>query len=278
MRLLTQEEIANIEERAQFMQELRKENYFAIGGSLTAIMNLSPVNGLILIGGNDDTGFEHIRLRHELYSGRTYWRNDDADQVKLDYPSKFGPSSIPVFSYVELADALYKPEFRKASSNNEPDLFDVYDGIPETTSAENRRFKLVLYKGTKIIHTLYPTSAKYTVKKPSGFALHKGGVSVEHNTMTGLVTVTIPYFDYLKVKCYSAIHAYDHASHQLHKKVIIHRPGKADLKIDYRPEPFEGKLDDGGLLKMQFEAANLKDLETELVRIEADKENWLNQP
>ncbi|WPU91717.1 hypothetical protein SNE25_20575 [Mucilaginibacter sabulilitoris] len=278
MRLLTQEEIANIEVRAQSMQELRKENYFAIGGTLTAIMNLSPANGLILIGGNEDTGFEHIRLRHELYSGRTYWRNDDPDLVKLDYPSKFGPTSIPVFSYVELADALYKAEFYKASSNNEPDLFDVYDGMPEIISAENRRFKLVLYKGTKIIHTLYPTNAKYTVKKPSGFALHKGGVSVQYNTMTGLVTVTIPYFDHLKVKCYSAIHSYDHVSHKLHKKILIHRTGKADLIINYRAESFEGKLDDGGFVKMQFEAANLKDLETELVRIEADKENWINQP
>lgn len=263
MRLLTQEEIANIEERAQSMQELRTENYFAIGGTLTAIMNISPVNGLILIGGNEETGFEHIRLRHELYSGRTYWRNDVSDQVKLDYPSKFGPNSIPVFSYVELADALYKPAFLKVSSNSEHDLFDVYDGIPEITSAENRRFKLILYKGTKIIHTLYPTNAKYTVKKPSGFALHKGGVGVEHNTMTGLVTVTIPYFDHRKVKCYSAVHGYDHASHQLHKKILIHGTGKPDLKIDYRPEPFEGKLDDGGLLKMQYEAANLKDLEIE---------------
>jgi len=278
MRYLTEEEIRTVEERALSVQELRNENYVSIGGSLTAIMNLSPVNGLILIGGNEDTGFEHIRLRHELYSGKTYWRNDDPESVKLAYPSKFSPNSIPIFTYVQLADALYKSEFYSSAINKAPDLFDVYDGKPEIVIAENRRFKLVLYKGTKIIHTLYPTNDKYTIKKPPGFILHKGGVSVQHNTMTGLVKVTVPYFDHHKVKCYSAIHNYDHATHKLHKKIVIHRPGKEDLKIDYAPEPFEGEIEGTGFLVMQFEGANLKDLEAEIARIEADKENWINHP
>ena len=83
-------------------------------------MNVSAIHGLILIHGDEDTGFEHIRLRHEIYSPKTYWKVGENDSLKLDYPSKFSPKSIPIFDYVLLADAMCRVDFINIEGNKAP--------------------------------------------------------------------------------------------------------------------------------------------------------------
>jgi hypothetical protein len=155
MHYLTPAEIASIQGKASRSQMLRMENIISIGGKLTDIINLSAHHGLILIYGNEETGFEHIRMRHELYSGQTYWKTSEDGTTKLDYPSKFAPHSIPIIDYIAIADALYAEEFLNIVGNKVPEMFDFFEGKPSIDLAENRRFKMLYIKELKLfIHCI----------------------------------------------------------------------------------------------------------------------------
>jgi hypothetical protein len=85
---------------------------------------------------------------------------------------------------------------------------------------------------------LYPTNDKYINKKKSGFNLKKGAVSIQENLMSGDIKISIPYWNHLKEKCYTAVINHRLSEQQSHLKIVMHRTGKADLKCDFSPFPF----------------------------------------
>jgi hypothetical protein len=196
--LLTIEEIKEIQEKAFNSTNLRQPNLINLfGKSHKTIFNLSYENGLILIQGNEYTGFEHIRRRHEFYSRHSFWKektNTIKNELILDKPSKFSPRSTPILDYVKISDKLYKPENLNNSKNKNPELFDMYTG-KITYHGNTLIYHLLIYKDSKIIHTLYPDKSVKKIKKLKGFHFSRGAISVSHDLFSHIINIKIPYFD-----------------------------------------------------------------------------------
>ena len=186
--LLTRKEIYEVLQSVAYNPMLSNPNiFFSDINNKKGVMRITPKNKLILIYGNEHTGFTHIRNRHSYWSEKTYWKNSD----KLDTPSKFEKTSIPIKDYIEIIDDLYCQENINLEKNNKPELFDLYFGNTSSTNLKDAKYKMLLYKGTKIVHTLYPTSSKHSKKKILDYRRGKPhGEQTESYTVIG-----IPYYD-----------------------------------------------------------------------------------
>ncbi len=152
-------------------------------------MKISPKNKLILIYGDEYAGFTHIHNRHSYWSQKTYWKKTDIN--KLYTPSKFEKNSIPIKDYTEIIDNLYSKENINLEKNNKPELFDLYLGSANSTNSKDAKYKMLLYKGTKIVHTLYPISSKNNKKKILGLRRGKPkGQQEKTHTV-----IAVPYYD-----------------------------------------------------------------------------------
>lgn len=174
--ILTKEQIAFIEKEAQnSIYRTPGVISFAVGAkSPFAIIRITP-KGLIFIKGTDDTGFEHINQRHSPSSENIYWVNftdnkgnivDKKDilgrkKFRLDNPSSFHPYSIPILSYLSIADQVFSSENVNIEKNKRKDLFDVYDGIVSGLDGKQLEYRLLTYKDSKIVHTLIPLTKEF---------------------------------------------------------------------------------------------------------------------
>lgn len=274
MEYLSLDDILSIQNEALNSLELQNENYFAIGDDYKSILNISPKQGLILIKGNEHLGFDHINLRH-AYFGKALWKKN---KEELDYPSKFSPKSIPLFEYADVADLMFRPDFLNVKDNSNPNVLDLYVGNVSSNVVEERRFKMLLYKDTKIIHTLFPTNDKYTLKKPKGFVFRKGPVSVSENMVTVVTTIKIPYLDFHSILRYTAVITMVFPKKIQYLKITIHRDGKDDLKFEYDVVPITEEKICGGDLHSLYSFSDLSSIEKEIARIESDKSTWEMMP
>lgn len=188
--LLTKEDINEILQSVMYNPILSDPNILFIdSGNKNGVMRISPKNKLILIYGDEYTGFTHIHNRHSYWSQETYWKKNDIN--KLDTPSKFEKTSIPIKDYIEIIDDLYCQENINLENNNNPELFDLYFGNASSTNLKDTKYKMLLYKGTKIVHTLYPTSAKHNKKKILDYRRGKPkGQQEKTHTI-----IAVPYYD-----------------------------------------------------------------------------------
>lgn len=182
--LLTLDEIVQVQTEAQRLRDEGKRRLYLRSGK-TGIYQLSSKSDLILVHGNEATGFEHIVLRHSLVSNEPFWKDG-----KRGHPSKFPLGDT--FQFLEVAEAIYKPENRAVE---ELDTFDVYVGYAPLTNTLQLKFKLLCYKGTGIIHTLYPSENKNPFNKKRILNLKQGRVSAKVDLISGAVTFTMPYLD-----------------------------------------------------------------------------------
>jgi hypothetical protein len=143
------------------------------------------------VNGNDWTGRVHIDKRHSLTSRLPYW---DKNQ-KIGNPTKFGLQIAPVH-YIDLADKIYCPENLCNEKNNRPELFDIYIGEVKFLRLPEYEYTLVLYKNTKILHTLFLSSNSRPFNKKKVLNWRQGWTSFTHNLATGIETYKIPYFDH----------------------------------------------------------------------------------
>jgi calcineurin-like phosphoesterase family protein len=203
--LLTGEEIKEIEEKAAVHSDLRQPNLINLfGKSHKTIFNLSLTHGLILIQGNQDTGFEHIRRRHEFYSRYSFWKEQiekNDENFILDIPSKFSPKSIPILDYIKIADELYKPENLNNTKNKNPHQFDMFSGKVSYHKSD-QTYHLILYKNSKIIHTLYPDKSIKKRKRVKGFHFFRGPISASNDLSNGIITIKFNYLNHQNKKKY----------------------------------------------------------------------------
>jgi hypothetical protein len=162
--LLSQEEILLIEETVSENPFLRNPNVSSFGDDRTSIFKVTPINGLILIVGDQSTGFKHINDRHSFWSQEFYWLEKD-NKIILDDPSKFSRKSIPILDYSEISDRLFENENLNLVKNKRPDFFDMYVGFVEDSLGEKLEYRMLLYKNTKIVHTLFPEKRVHNKKK-----------------------------------------------------------------------------------------------------------------
>lgn len=171
-----------------------------------AIMRVS-FKGLVFVYGTDDTGFTHIHQRH-ISKDKEFWVDflDDKGNVvvkkyrydipkkRLDNPSQFHPFSIPIIDFTNIADAVYKNENLNTEKNKRQEEFDLYEGLASGLDGNEILYRLLVYKGSKVVHTLYPLERIFT---PRNRVVHFAR-QIPSSTITVppfQVHVEIPYKD-----------------------------------------------------------------------------------
>jgi hypothetical protein len=206
--LLTVEELKQIETFVLQNPQLADPNSFNIGKGHCSVVKVSRLTGLIIAQGNEFTGFEHIHSRHEFFSIVPYWKEvkeNDTSKIKLQDQSRFRPDSIPFWDYISIADSIYKSENLNIEKNTRIEDFDLYPGYHTNKDGSSDLYKMLLYKNSKVIHTLYPQSNKNNRKKISKFNFARGVVKGNHDYKKEIVEITIPYLNSDKKNKYSIL-------------------------------------------------------------------------
>lgn len=154
----------------------------------THIMKISCKGNLILLYGNDDTGFVHINERHSASSLKPIWNKDK----KLQNKSKFQKSIIPIFHYLDIAEQIYKESYLNTDKNKSPEIMDLYEGEANVNGIL-QTYRLLLYKNTKIIHNLFPTLTEKNKEKMINKEFYRGCISLSTNFLECKQIITIPY-------------------------------------------------------------------------------------
>ncbi|WP_299095256.1 hypothetical protein [uncultured Winogradskyella sp.] len=161
--------------------------------SYKEVLAVSDKNNLILIKGNKDTGNIHIKERHNFWSTKNYIVKNPKGEIVFQDQSRF-PKDVAPIKFMKIADEIYSDE-NLIIDNPHPmaNLFDLYIG--EYQFDKPQKVKLLLYKGTKIIHSLFLARSTYNKKRVSKFPFSRGTVEFRYNPETGTNDTLIPYFD-----------------------------------------------------------------------------------
>jgi hypothetical protein len=196
-RYLTKREIHKIESRSNriYFEYPDEKNLPRERTIHTEIVAHSERNRLILIKGNEDTGHKHIRLRHNFWSLSSYIIDDGKGGQKFQNQSRF-PLSTAMKDELEIADSVYsRKNLLIENKNSESHLFDVYNGVYEINKNKLEKVRLVLYKNTKIIHTLFFIRDKYSKKKIKGFPFKREKIEVNKFPSESRKEIFIPYIN-----------------------------------------------------------------------------------
>jgi len=178
-KLLSREEIIVIEKEAQ-NPWYRLKNLVIIPEDYKSINSVTP-KGLIFINGNNDTGLTHINERHRHSNG-----NYKLTKGKVTNPSLFDLKSCSLLDYEKIVDEVYL--------NNEKivkGLFDEYKGY-----FGGELYNLILYKDSRIVHTLYPQKKIFNSSKRQLIKYVIGKMNATHNIFDNdAYTVSISYID-----------------------------------------------------------------------------------
>lgn len=242
--LLTQEEIQFIIEDSN-NSDYTIENLVHPSSNKTDVMKVSKDTGLILFYGNASTGFKHILERHDNVSLKAFWKENN----KLETPSKF-PNEIAPFHYLKIADQIYKEENLNLDKNSNSDNFILYVGecVLNGTSAI---YRLILYKGTKIIHTLYPSSNVNNLKLNTG-SFARGSVSFSNDFQNSVISLKIPYKNIYNEVVYEIVIIYKEIEFEKLVKVRKYVDGKISNQKEIERSKFNHRLDPIFLLAMQY--------------------------
>lgn len=197
--LFTEDEIRKILKEAE-NPEYSDPFEIHLGFHKTSIIRVSKESGLILVKGNEWTGYEHIISRHSQISRAPYW----SQEGKLDNPSKFRLSLFPL-EYITVASSIFKPENKNDQKNKNPEFFDVFIGNHRHPDAREVRYRLITYKGTGIIHTFFVDEGKKPFNKKKVLDLRQGWGSASHNLINGIQTFEMPYYDQNNIELFKVI-------------------------------------------------------------------------
>ncbi len=189
--LLTHEEIKEITLTAKMNPALRNPKFLSFGIERTSLLKITPEKGIILVHGDSSTGFTHISDRHGYWSDKTYWRS--GTQESIDTPSQFGKKSLPIVDYIEIIDRLFCEENLNIDKNKNPSIFDLYSGKANSKYLGEAKYHMLIYKGTQIVHTLYPDSKKNNKKKIINLVRGKAKGELFFNPFQAVIGV--PYSD-----------------------------------------------------------------------------------
>lgn len=191
--LLTQEEIQLVIVEAK-KPEWGNPNLMGLDSKKTSIFRISLPSGLIMIRGNKYTGLDHIDERHRF--GQQTWR-EDKDELSVSSEFRFGVSP---FDFIHIAESVYKPNNKRSDLNKRPDEFDLYVGTHIYKNGDPADFRLLTYKGTSIIHALFPVKTGNPREKLLSKKQHKEllkyrecAVGMTFDARGSLHTYTIPY-------------------------------------------------------------------------------------
>ncbi len=233
--LLTQQEIEVIVTKAQFSLLNNPGIVAQFPKVYIDIFHITYNKKLLFIKGNEHTGLEHIMLRHG------FW-NHAVNHLYKGFveTSKFDKDNDALLYYAPLAEHLYDPKHLNTNDNNNVEVFDLYSAV-----IQEKEYRLLLYKGTKIVHTLYPnepieSSSRQKKKYKRGeMIFHYNGFRSDIPLLPfgkdfhldkdyDVAVITIPYFNNRNKLCYALQFSF-------FKKENIEKP----VLLIYEDEVFE---------------------------------------
>lgn len=146
---LTDIEIEQIKSEAHSNPEYRDDRILRFGKHHNSVLKVSQIHNLILIQGNENTGYQHIHRKHDYYQSKVHWKKG-----QLGTGSKFASSTIGFWDYLKIADKIYDVNNLVIEDKVNND-YELYKATLDVNGIEYT-FRLLLYKGTKIIHNLFP--------------------------------------------------------------------------------------------------------------------------
>lgn len=187
--LLTEEEIQYIQNRAIY-SILNNPGFISKSTKLyIEIKHITPVHKLIFIQGNQYTGLNHIIFRHNYFSNE-----HSPVYSKFIETSKFHKDSHLLLDYSTISERLYLPKNLNIVRNKHPDQFDIFTAC--LSEFNNKEYSLILYKDTKIVHTLFPNEKNKKKKK-----FRRGKMIVQKVDFRTTVAV-IPYYNFENIARY----------------------------------------------------------------------------
>ncbi|NRS90862.1 hypothetical protein HNQ02_003809 [Flavobacterium sp. 7E] len=268
-RILTESEIKLIE------SEAKNNPIFKFYG--LKIFNVSKLNylniitlsdrNLILIKGNLDTAYEHIKIRHEYWSTQPYPKGEG-----FQAQSKF-PNDIYPAKFIKIADSIYSPEnLIENNDHKDSDKFEKYFGAYSFDNITEEKINLILYKGTKIIHSLYPQSNKYNKNRNrTKYPFSRGIIQINTNSLNKNKEIHIPYFGTdLKLKYTILIEKF--IEKEIEEWRILAFDGNRNYKFDYyigekKISEFRGETSE----RISYQHCDLKHIEELILQIERSK-------
>jgi hypothetical protein len=203
-KLFTEQELKAIEYEAKSNLTDYLATMVITGDSIaTTIITISEYRHLIFVEGNEDTAYSHISDRHSMFSHKNYWVKVDDDNYRLDDPSKFHPTMMPIIDFVKIAEAIFTTDNKNITKNNHPDKFDKYTGAYAFKDGPEERYHLLTYKDTRIVHTLFPDKKRHNRK--SKVKLGKGIVTTTTKFPAGYNDLVVPYENNKGLTAYSIL-------------------------------------------------------------------------
>ncbi len=249
--LLTPEEIENICTKAKYSILNNPGFVGQLTKIKTDIFSISPNKKLIFIQGNNFTGLQHINMRHRFYTN-AHSKISDKEFVAT---SRFPKDSGTLFDYQKISEFVYSPDNIDPQNNN-PELFDVYKAKFDETE-----YRLILYKDTKIVHTLFPIERKKPKKK-----FEKTDIVAQWHDLVTLLAV-IPYFDSNQILRYG-IGVTLYTNDQTEKwDILIYENGKVVKHVELGKQKVEYQFDIGTRVQ-QINYADVSKLEDIIYKIE----------
>ena len=262
--LLNHSEIKSIE-------KFVSENVINTGKDFKTVYKVSPIKGLIFIKGNEHTGFEHINQRHNFWSKRPFKKGQNSNEERLDNPSKFRSDSIPIFDYLKIAEAIFSSSNLNIELNKRPNLFDYYTGEYFHPSNQMEKYILLTYKGSKIVHSLFPKTKKNNTKKTKHFNFQRGNVSAKLNIANDILEISIPYLNSRNIVLYTILIRRNNISKIEKAFIISHNKKGEQLKSLYLGERDLVKVEDVDKLLTGYEFTDLTYFEKQILNLEKHK-------
>jgi hypothetical protein len=202
------QELFNIEELRQIAEEAQnpiysEPNLIHLGSKKLSIIGVAQTNGLIMAYGNEWTGYKHIIDRHSLTSRNPYWNENN----KMDNPTKFSLRLAPI-EYLDVASQIFKPENKDSENNKNPQIFDVYTGTCKYRDGKEIEYRLITYKDSKVIHTLFINGNKKPFNKKKILNLRQGWVNASHDIKNCIQTLHFKYFDHNNIALFEVVLRY----------------------------------------------------------------------
>lgn len=192
-KILNDIEINYIENEARTNQMFQYYGVRAFSSSKLKYFDIVSVSykGLILIKGNSLTGYLHIWERHLYWSTKSY-----SKEREFEAQSKF-PSKIMPIDFIKIANSIYSTENFIVNNNHaDSDKFEKYVGSYAFDGQDEELINLILYKNTKIIHSLYPQNKKHNkYKNRTKYPYRRGEVRVELDFKNRVSEIYIPFLD-----------------------------------------------------------------------------------
>ncbi len=217
--LLSQEEI-------KFVLRQAKDPFLRMPGVIGKMANGNPLTiasitpkGLIFIYGNEHTGLEHIMDRHGYFSNRADWYVSQEGKHEIDNPSKFSNDSSPLPDYSAIVDEIYS--HKNLAESKRPELFEKYTGFSSRLQNTEQQYNLLVYSGTKIVHSLFPQKKQFN-KRQKIINFKKGELIVEEKMFDKRFLIAkFPYTDVKNIIRYMVIIRLDNKTRILKTYVQI---------------------------------------------------------